>query len=396
MVTPVPEAARALAPWPQYAQDEIDAAVRVLRSGKVNYWTGEESRLFEEEFAREVGCRYAVALANGSVALELAFHALQIPEGSEVVVTPRTFIASASAAVLQGSRPVFAEVDRDSQNITALTIEAVLTERTRAILCVHHAGWPCELGPIRELARARGIKVIEDCAQAHGASLGGQPVGSLSDAAAWSFCQDKIMTTAGEGGMLTTDDRQVWERAWAYKDHGKSYEAVYEREHAPGFRWLHESIGTNWRLTEPQAAIGRVQLGKLVSWSERRRANASVLLERLSQVPGLRVPSPPNHVEHAYYRFYCFIEPGLLKDGWTRDRIMVAVEELGIPCFSGSCGEIYLEKAFEGLRPERRLPVAQELGETSLALLVHPTLTPHDMHYIADGVTRVMQQAVRD
>lgn len=391
----LPERTFPFSPWPRFAEDEIEATVQVLGSGKVNYWTGEEGRRFEEEFAAFTGCNYAIALANGTVALELALYALGIGEGDEVIVTSRTFIASASSVVMRGATPVVADIDPVSQNITAETVRAVITSRTKAIIAVHLAGWPCDMDPIIDLSRTRGLKVIEDCAQAHGAIYKGRPVGSLGDAAAFSFCQDKIMTTGGEGGMLVTSDKGLWERAWAFKDHGKSHDAVYNRQHPPGFRWLHESFGTNWRMTEMQAAIGRVQLGKLPGWVRKRQRHAVILTEGFSCIPGLRVTPPPADIGHAYYKYYVFVKPESLSDGWDRDRIMAAVNAEGIPCFSGSCSEIYLEKAFAGLRQAARLPVARELGETSLMFLVHPTLSEEDMHDTVRAVEKVLRSAVR-
>lgn len=381
--------------WPHYAADEIDAVRSVLASGKVNYWTGGECREFEREHAVAAGTKQAVAVANGTMALELALAAYGIGPGDEVVTTPRTFIATASSVVMRGARPVFADVDRDSQNITAATIERVLTPKTCAIIPVHLAGWPCEMDEIMDLARARELIVIEDCAQASGATYRGRPVGGLAHAGAFSFCQDKILTTGGEGGMLTMNDADVWSRAWSFKDHGKSHDAVYNRKHPPGFRWLHESFGTNWRMTEIQAAIGRLQLRKLPAWSARRAKNAAILSERLGSLSALRIPQPPAHVGHANYKFYAFVRPEVLKAGWSRDRIMTEVVAAGVPCFSGSCSEIYLEKAFDPpeLRPAQRLPVARELGETSLMFLVHPTLNPEHMLRTADTVVRVIRQA---
>lgn len=385
------------APWPYFAADEIEAAERVLRSGKVNYWTGEEGRLFEAEFAAFSGCRYAVAMANGTVALEAALYALGIGPGDEVIVTSRTFIASASCAVMRGAIPVIADVDPVSQNITAETIQKVLTSRTKAIIAVHLAGWPCDMDAILAVAREKGLCVIEDCAQAHGAAYKGRPVGSMGDVAAFSFCQDKIMTTGGEGGMLTTSSREIWEKAWSFKDHGKSYDAVYHREHPPGFRWLHESFGTNWRLTEMQSAIGRVVLTKVPGWVESRRKNAAVLNKCFSEIPALRVTIPPEEVYHSYYKYYVFVRPEKLREGWDRDRIMEAVVAEGIPCFSGICSEIYLERAFEhgGFRPPERLPVAKELGDTSLMFLVHPTLSGEDMRDTCRAVVKVLEAATR-
>jgi len=383
------------APWPFYAEDEVEAVTQVLRSGKVNYWTGEEGRQFEEEYAAAAGCRHAVALMNGTVALELALHALEIPAGSEVITTPRTFIASASAAVARGCVPVLADVDLESGNITAETIARVITPKTRAIIAVHLGGWPCDMDPILALAETHGIKVIEDCAQANGATYKGRPVGGLGHVGCFSFCQDKIITTGGEGGMLTTNDETVWRRAWEYKDHGKSYEAVYHRQHAPGFRWLHESFGTNWRMTEVQAAIGRLQLRKLASWTERRRHHMGALLDAFAATPGLRVPSIPSHVGHASYRAYAYVIPGCLAPEWDRDRIMLEVGILGSICLVGSCSEIHRERAFSeaGLLPVGGLPIARELGETSLAFLVHPTLEETQIQTTIQHVQGVMSQA---
>jgi hypothetical protein len=383
------------APWPFFDLDEIEAATAPLHSGRVNYWTGTEGREFEKEFAAFTGCSYAIALANGTVALELALYALGIGPGDEVITTCRTFIASASCIVMRGAIPVMADVDSFSQNITADTIRPHITPRTKAIICVHLAGWPCDMDPILNLAREHGLKVIEDCAQAHGAVYKGRPVGSLGDAAAFSFCQDKIMTTGGEGGMLTTNDEKLWRKAWEFKDHGKSFDSVYHRQHPPGFRWLHESFGTNWRLTEIQSAIGRVQLRKLPEWTQKRQQNADILTAGFSQLSALRITPPPLDVSHAFYKYYTFVRSEMLKTGWGRDRIMHAISVEGIPCFSGSCSEIYLEKAFEGLRPALRLPVARELGENSLMFLVHPSLSEKDMADTYQAVQKVMASSLK-
>ena len=386
---------RAIAPWPHYAEDEIEAVERVLRSGRVNLWTGDEGTQFEQEFAAYCGARHGVALANGTVALELALEAAGIGPGDEVVVTPRTFIASASCVVRLGARPVFADVCPDSQNITPGTVRAALTPRTRAVVAVHHAGWPCDMEGLMALAAEHELLVVEDGAQAHGAMVDGRPVGGLGHVAAFSFCQDKIMTTGGEGGMLVTSDEDLWRRAWSIKDHGKDHETVFNGEHKPGFRWLHASFGTNMRMTEMQAAIGRVQLTKLDGWVAARNRNAAAIIETLSRYPSIRVPQPGEGIRHAYYRLYAFVEPGRLASGWDRDRIMTGINALGVPCFSGSCPEIYNEKAFEskGLKPESPLPAAQALGPLSLAFLVHPTLTDADLERIREAIAAVLEQA---
>ncbi|WP_027962061.1 DegT/DnrJ/EryC1/StrS family aminotransferase [Halomonas halodenitrificans] len=384
-------------PWPSFTEEEADAVQRVLLSNRVNYWTGQEGREFEREFAAFVGTQFAIAVSNGTTALDLALKALGIGEGEgrgrdEVIVTSRTFMASASSIVTAGAVPVFADVDRDSQNITAATVLDKLTPSTRAILVVHLAGWPCEMDALMGVAERYGLHVIEDCAQAHGARYRGRSVGCIGHVGCWSFCQDKIMTTGGEGGMVTTNDEMLWRRMWAYKDHGKSWEAIHEREHPPGFRWLHDSFGTNWRLTEMQSAIGRIQLQRMPAWSAARRANAERIWQVASECPGLRVPPVPEHVEHAAYKCYLFVEPKQLAAGWNRDRIIDEIVARGVPCLAGSCSEVYREKAFDGTgwRPRRPLPVARELGQTSLMLLCHPTLTDAEIDRTCGVIRRVM------
>ena len=380
---------RPLSPWPVFDEDELAAADRVLRSGKVNYWTGAECRQFEKEFAAYHDVAHGIALANGTLALELALRVLNVGDGDEIIVTPRSYFASASCIVLAGAKPVFVDVDEVSQNITAETIKLAITERTKAIIVVHLAGWPCDMPAIMELARCHNLSVIEDCAQAHGARINGQVVGSFGTISAFSFCQDKIMSTAGEGGMLLTNDKALWSAAWSYKDHGKSWDRVYAKDHPPGFRWLHQEFGSNWRMTEIQGAVGRIQLSKLGNWIARRRENAARLAAGIKQIKALRVPLPSEAEYHAYYKFYAFVRPELLRPEWTRDRILVALEAEGIPAMSGSCPEIYREQAFSS-ESYPALPVAKSLGETSLMFPVHPTLAETEIDNMVAALQKVM------
>jgi dTDP-4-amino-4,6-dideoxygalactose transaminase len=384
------------APWPCFTEEEQQTVVRVLASNRVNYWTGDEGRAFEREFAEWVGSKKSVALANGTLALEVALKALGIGPGDEVVVTPRTFLASASCVVTVGATPVFADVDRDSGNITPATTRAVITDKTRAIIPVHLAGWPCDMPSFQALAEETGLAVIEDCAQAHGARIHGRSVGTFGDIGAWSFCQDKIITTGGEGGMVNTDNEELWSRMWSYKDHGKSFDLMESTDHPPGFRWVHESFGSNYRMLEVQAAIGRIQLRRLGGWHERRKANATALADSLQQFPdAIRVPLPPPGFEHAFYRLYAYVRPEGLASGWDRDRIVAELTARGMPAFQGSCSEVYLEKAFDGtgFRPLQRLPAAMELGETSIAFLVHPTLTGDELSSARNAIEQVLSEA---
>lgn len=383
-------------PWPSFTSEEAEAVRNVLLSNKVNYWTGSEGREFEKEFAAFADAKYAVAVANGTVALDLALKALGLGAEDEVVVTSRTFLASVSSIVNAGATPVFADVSLVSQNITADSVRAVLTPRTKAIVCVHLAGWPCEMEAIMELANQHGLLVIEDCAQAHGARYKGRSVGSIGHVGCWSFCQDKIMSTGGEGGMVTTNDERLWKKMWSIKDHGKSWEAVYQREHPSGFRWLHESFGTNWRMTEMQAAVGRIQIGRMSEWHGARLDNARQIWHLASDHAALSVPEIPSYIEHAAYKCYVLVEPEQLKEGWSRDRIIAEICALGVPCFSGSCSEVYLEKAFDntGWRPAEALPNARYLGEHSLMFLVHPTLTPSEMELTCSVLKAIMDKAL--
>ena len=384
----------AFEPWPSFTQEEADAVSQVLLSNKVNYWTGQECREFEKEFAQFAGTQYAVALANGTVALDVALKALGIGAGDDVIVTSRTFLASASSIVTAGANPIFADVEIDSQNISFRTIEAVLTPNTKAIICVHLAGWMCDMDPIMQLASEKGLYVIEDCAQAHGAKYKGKSAGSIGHVAAWSFCQDKIMTTGGEGGMVTTKAETLWKKMWSYKDHGKNFDSIYNKQHPPGFRWLHDSFGTNWRMMEMQAVIGRIQLKKMSEWTAQRNANMEKIYAAFADSSYFTVYHPSDDYVHAAYKCYVQVNTDVLPEGWSRDRIMTEINAEGVPCFSGSCPEVYLEHAFDDTpwRPKERLNNAQKLGETSLMFLVHPTLTENNIQTTKDVIQQVISR----
>jgi len=386
-----------LNPWPSYTQEEIQSVSQVLSSGQVNYWTGDQCKTFEKEFAYWCGSKYAIATSNGTTSLYLALKALTIGHGDEVIVTPRSFIASVSCVVNAGATPIFADVDLNSGNITAQTIREKISDKTKAIICVHLAGYPCEMEAIMCLAKKHNIFVIEDCAQAHGAKYQEQSVGSIADIGCFSFCQDKIMTTGGEGGMVVTNHEALWRIMWAFKDHGKSYSAVFEKDHPPGFRWLHESFGSNFRMTEMQAAIGRIQLTRMDDWHAKRTYNAKIIMATLAKFPQLIfLPKIDKQVEHAWYKLYAYVQINGLAINWSRDRIVEEINQLGVPCFSGSCSEIYLEKAFDQkFRPKQRLKNARLLGETSMMFLVHPTLSSENLERTCSAIETVLNIAVK-
>ena len=378
--------------WPRFEQDEIDAVAEVLRSGKVNYWTGTQGREFEREFAEFTGVAHAVFVANGTLALELALRALDLPAGSEVITTPHTFIATASAIVALGLRPVFADIDADTGNITPETIAKAISPQTSAVIVVHLGGWPARMPEIQALCHDRRLRVIEDCAQAHGAMIGDRHVGTFSDVATWSFCQDKIISTGGEGGMAATNDLDLWRSMWSYKDHGKSWEAVYEWQHPPGFRWLHESFGSNYRGTELQAAIGRIQYSKLPEWHGQRTENAQFLADLLDTIPGVRVPRPAPSETHAYYRLYARLNLSALPAGWDRDQVIGEMDKRGTPLSVGSTAELYRERSFRDPDAAQVTPLrgAVERGSDALAFCVHPGLDNSWLTAVATSLAQVI------
>ncbi len=384
-----------LAPWPFHDSDEIAAVTDVLASGRVNYWTGERGRAFENAYAAHCGVRFGLGVANGTLALELALYGLGIGPGDDVIVPARTFIATAAAVATRGARPVVADIDPVSQNMTAATVAAALTPRTKAIIPVHLAGWPVDMTPLRALATEKNLAIIEDCAQAHGATVDGKAVGGLAQIGCFSFCQDKIITTGGEGGMVVTDDEALYRRMWSYRDHGKNFDAVHDTGGGQSFKWVADSFGTNWRLTEAQAAIGLLQLSKLPAWIARRRAHASLLNKALAGIDAVSVPRPPAHLHHAYYKFYFFVNTDALAQGWSRDRIVEELIARGVPARVGACPDIAREKAFADAGPQPAHPGAQAIEDRTVLLPVHPTLTAGNLAFMTETLRAVVAQAAR-
>ena len=385
-----------ISPWPYYEADEIESASQTLSSGKVNYWTGELGRQFEVAYAKSVGKQYGIALSNGTVALELALRALGIKAGDEVIVASRSYVASASCVLLVGATPVFADLDINSGNISVETIAPLINKKTKAIIPVHVGGWPCDMPAIMMLANQYNLLVIEDCAQAHGAYISGKPVGAWGHAAIFSFCQDKIISTGGEGGMLLLDDEQTYKKAWAYKDIGRSYDAVYHQEHAEGFRWLTESTGSNFRMTEFQAAIGLKQLDKLPSWVAQRNKNAIAIADILRHYDFIDVPTFEASGDNinAYYRLYAKVKKNAVVDGKSdetlRDFMINQLVVAGVPCFSGSCAEIYREKLFTNLAPNKRLENAALFSDNAFCFLVHHTITNQQLSLMSQNIKQLL------
>ncbi|MCL2024312.1 MAG: DegT/DnrJ/EryC1/StrS family aminotransferase [Coriobacteriia bacterium] len=387
----------------RYFKRALERIAAVLSSGRINYHTGGQGKTFEAAFATWLGedapydmaPLYALAVVNGTVALEIALRAHGIGSGDEVIIPSRTFIATAGAVVAVGATPVIADIDLSTNCVTAKTCAQVLTARTRAIIPVHLGGFPAPVAKIQALAAQNGAIVIEDCAQALGARSGGAHVGTTSAAGCFSFCQDKILPL-GEGGMIVFTDEAAYHRAWAYRDHGRSYEKAHDATVGAAsseFTWLNDSFGTNARMTEFQSALGLAAFDELEGWLAQRAANAAVLVDAMAELPGIE-PVVVNAKEdtYAYYRLYARLNLELLADGWTRNRVIDALNAEGVPVQYGSCALIGREEAFAnaGIAVTAELPGAQAVHEATLAFFVHPTATEADMADVATALYKVL------
>ena len=377
-----------LEPWPYYENDEIEASAKVMHSGLVNYRTGTEGKKFEEEFANYCNTKYALTVTNGTAALEIALEALGIGEGDEVIVPSRTFIATASSVVRRGAKAVVADIDRYSQNITIDSILKVISPKTRAIIPVHLAGWPVELDPIIELANDSNIHIIEDCAQAHGATYKDRKVGSIGKVGCFSFCQDKIISTGGEGGMIVTNDKDLYKKMWSIRDHGWDYDLTKNMDSKPGFKWMVDSFGSNYRMTEFQSAIGRIQLKKLDEWLNIRTKNAQFYSNALNKINMTENLHPPNYIKHSYYKFNILLKEDTLAAEWSRDLIMQELNKRMIPVRVGSCPDISKEKAFskESLQNENVKINTEQIANLTMLLPTHHTLSNDSINFITSNL----------
>jgi dTDP-4-amino-4,6-dideoxygalactose transaminase len=381
--------------WPKYERDEIAAVTQVLQSGRVNALVhGDHNKAFEREFAQYVHMPHAIAVSNGTVSIEMALRAFGIGAGDEVIIPARSFFATASAVIAIGAEPVFADVEIETQNIDPNSVRRMISDRTKAVICVHLAGRPCNMAALTDICTTHGLFLIEDCAQAHGAVYDGRQVGSFGDASSFSFCTDKIMSTGGEGGMILFADKAAWSKAWAIKDHGKAPPEELPPSIAPAgeFRYIHQSFGTNFRMTEMQAAIGRIQLMKLPKWLGQRRANAACLAHEISALPGILVDKDEPYATSAYYKYYIRIDERSTPGKKTRSDIIAGLMRLGIQCGSGSCPDMSQERAFHGRIPRRdgNLKNARALGATTIMFPVDHLLDEGDMLTIADALKKVV------
>ena len=360
--------------WPNFSQDLITKLGGVISSGKINYTTGPYGERFEKKFSKFIGNKYAIAVCNGTAALEVAIKSLKLPKKSEIIVPARSFFASASCIVNTGHIPVFVDVDLLTQNISLSDIKKKISKRTKVIICVHLAGLPCEMYAIKNFARKNNLKIIEDCSQAHGASINNKEVGSFSDVSTWSFCNDKIISTLGEGGIISTNNKKIYKFCKKYINHGTTLKKIQNQEK---FIYNKDLFGTNLRLTEIQSFAGLEQLKCLKQTQKKRQKIAKDYLKLISKYKKYFFSYyPPKQIRSAWYRFYFFIKPNVRNHKKIRLDIIRDLIIRNLRCFSGSCPEIYLEKSFKKLKnfKIKRLKNCKILGETSLALDVNHTL----------------------
>ena len=363
--------------WPHFTRNEIDNVVRILKSGKVNYLNGKEGLKFEKNFSKFTGSKYSIAISNGTNALELVLKAINLKPKDHVIVTSKSFIASASCVVSVGAVPVFADIDINSQNISIDFIKKIINKKTKAIICVHLGGWPCDMKNLVKICKKNKIKLIEDCSQAHGAKIKNKSVGTFGDFGTWSFCNDKIISTGGEGGMITTNSYKNYQNIWSLKDHGKNKKKYFNISSNYSFRYLHDNFGSNFRLTEMQSAIGNTQLLLLKERLKIRKKNANQYMKNLKNCRSIIIPNIPKEITHSFYRLYLRLDFKFIKKNWNKDQIINRLNKIGFDCSEGSCSEIYNELCFRNskYKVKNRLQNSSELSKTSFALKVDHTIS---------------------
>ena len=361
--------------WPSFTSKEINQVSLILKSGKVNYWTGKYCKIFEKNFSNYHKIKYSVTVNSGTSALECAIKSLNLKQGSEIITTPRSYYTSASSIINCGMKPKFSDISIDSQNLDPIKLEKSINKKTKAIICVHLSGYPCDMNRILKIAKENKIYVIEDCSQAHGASILNKKVGSFGDISAWSFCQDKIISTGGEGGMVATNKLTLYKKVLSIKDNGRNYEKIKRISYSGSFNYIHDFIGSNYRMTEIQAIIGISQLKRLDQMILRRNSNAKVFNNYFHDLDNIFLLLQNSKNTNAYYRYYLFV-----KKSKNQKILINKIRSKGIECIAGSCPEIYLEKYFKNNFKVKEMFGAKYLATRSVCLKVDQTLDIKIIH----------------
>ncbi len=403
-----------LAGWPQFDENAIKGVEDVLRSGKVNYWTGPRGMQFEEKFAAWQGSKYGVSVATGTAALHTALAALGIGPGDEVIVPSYTFIATSFSVVQAGAIPRFADVNLDDHCISLESAEKLITPRTKAIMPVHLYGNVCDMDPLMAFAKKHNLKVIEDNAEAFGGYYKGRKTGTIGHAAACSFCQNKTFTTGGEGGMLTTDDEELAWQARGFRDHGYN---VKERLNLLALEqklpYIHNRVGWNYRMTEMQSAIGLAELERMDDWNmPRRKRNAHILMDALGELPQVKyMPIDTEDRQNGW--FVCAFSLDIENMGCDIAQFVEAAGAEGAPCWKVFWPQCHTESAFvdrhgfgdSGFPFNSKeytdaqsvdvskvdVPNARWHESHTFTCFAFPTFSEEDMRQIAAGLVKVIK-----
>ncbi len=404
----------ALPHWPAFDESAIRAVEQVLRSGKVNYWTGPNGMEFEKRFAEWQASKFAISVATGTAALHVCLSALGIGPGDEVIVPSYTFIATSFAVVQAGAIPRFADVNIDDHCISVESAEKLVTRRTKAIIPVHLYGNVCDMDKINAFARKHGLYVIEDNAEALGGFYKGKKTGTLGDMAACSFCQNKTFTTGGEGGMVTTENEDLAWEARSFRDHGYD---VKERLNLLALEqklpYIHNRVGWNYRMTEMQSAIGLAELDRMDSWNmPRRRRNGRILLDALGELPQVKfLPIDTPDRQNGFY--VCAFSLDVENMKCDIQQFVKAAGAEGCPCWKVFWPQCHTERAFTERRGfgnsgfpftsrEYTDPVSADYSNVDVpnarwhethtfTCFAFPTYSEDDMRQIAAGVVKVIQ-----
>jgi perosamine synthetase len=353
---------------PQIGEEEIEAVVKVMRRGPLTnaLGAGPVVTKFENDFAKFAGVNHAVAVNTGTAALHSAIVAAGVKQGDEVILPSFTFVATAEAVVMAGGKPVFADIDPETYHLALAEIEENVTKKTKAIVPVDLYGLPVDIKPIRKIAAEHGLAVVEDAAQAHGATCAGKPAGVFADAACWSFYASKNMTT-GEGGVVTTDSDEMAETLRLIRTHGEKA------------KYASLMLGTNYRMSEIQAAIGVVQLKKLPAFVAKRRANAQRLTKILAETERLQLPKETEDQQHSWYLYTVRLKDG---DEAERNKVLEELKKKGIGAAAYYVHPVHTMPYYLESFGERKLPETEKAAKQVFSLPIHPGVTEAQVNYI--------------
>ena len=374
--------------WPKFTDKEINLVKKILKSGKINQWTGNYNKLFSNAFKKSVRQKYAIPICNGSLALDLAVRSLNLKPFSQILVTSRSFVATAKCITNNHHHPIFLDESSEYSGICLKDLKKKFNKKVKAIICAHIGGYPNKIDEIKSFAKEKNIFLIEDCSQSHGGNYKNKPLGSFSDISVWSFCQDKIISTGGEGGMITTNNKKIYEYCNQFKDHGKNFNKMNNKKYKYSFKYLHDFNGTNLRLTEIQCAMGLIQLSNLKKNLITRRKFVKELLLVLQNYKYIKIMPYSKINDCSWYRLYFTINFKKIKK--TREEVLALLNSNRITSNSGTCCELYKEKIFKNFKTTEK-KYCNYLAKNSIALVIHPFLNKKEIIFFKKKIIKVLE-----